>query len=179
MRGAAPEEPVPPAGSGPRVPRVVRARKDATPPARRVGPEGAPETDRAVGEDEILRSGSASGGRGAKSQASAEKPAHTAGLGERRRTPEPAGEAYAGWLPSGRALTGREVAISALIAEALFAALLVLLTVAERWAALPEPVGGYEIPLTLSAGLLCGLYVLLRLRARRLAWRRQLTGEGP
>lgn len=182
MNGASPERPDLPMGSpSSHISRGVRDLQAAdTPPDNRAAPEDASEADHAAGEDEILRSGqSGNTDRGVGRTAPTGGRAQATGTSGVRRLPRATNEIYAGWLPTDKALTGREVAFATFVAGALSAVFLVSLVLAERWATLPVSAGGNGPPLALSIGLFCGLYVLLQLRARRLAWRQHLTGDGP
>ncbi len=182
MNGASPEEPKLPIEAsgaypsrGQSVPRGVDG-----PPEHQAQPENPPDGNRPADEDEILRSGRGeTATRGAGRSVSIEEQPRATGVSEERRMPKSVDNRYAGWLPTGRTFTGGEVAIAAFIAEALVVVSFAMLALAERWGQLPASVVGNEISLALSIGIFCGLYVLLQLRARRLAWRRQLEGEGP
>lgn len=148
----------------------------------------AAQARRAACGDEILRT---ERGRGKdKPAANRPTPIHgqdvpvRAGGGE--RFPEPrhgppasgsADETYGGWLPTGVLLTPGEALAAVLVAKIGWGGAMVVLALAERLAELPEPLAGYGLASTFLFGLACGLYVLLRLRSHRLAWRRQLRGE--
>lgn len=141
-------------------------------------PEKAPEENWAAGEDEILRSGRTGDADQDSSKAvlMEERAATEVDGGEQRNLVS--AKRYTGWLPTNDFLTGREIAIAAFVAAMLSTVLLIVLSLAERWVQLPASAAESGILSALLVGLLCGLYILLRLRAYRLAWRRQLTGDG-
>lgn len=178
MNGASsenPKHPVEAQGSQPSWVPYKSQRMDH-PPEHRVEPKNVPEANWTAGEDEILRSGrSGDADREVRKLPLIEEQATTEVEGE-RRIPASA-KRHTGWLPTDKVFTGREAAISAFVAEVLFTVLLVVLALAGRWVQLPAPVAKNEVLSALLVGLLCGLYVLLRLRAQRLAWRKQLMGE--
>ncbi|MGH3146541.1 MAG: hypothetical protein ACRDTR_12145, partial [Rubrobacter sp.] len=82
-----------------------------------------------------------------------------------------------GWLPTGALLTPGEVLAAVLVAEIGWGLALLVLALAERLAELPEPVAGHGSASTFPFGAICGLYTLVCLRGRRLAWRRHLGGK--
>lgn len=145
------------------------------------------EADRADGGDEILRTGRGGG----KVRPAADRPApihgqgtHNEAGGGGRLTRSPDGlasgaadETYGGWLPTDVLLTPGEALAALLVAEMGLGLALVALALAERLAEIPEPVAGHGFAAAFLCGLVCGLYVLVRLRSRRLAWRRHLRGE--
>ena len=152
--------------------------EDDTLPEHRVAKEGAAGVNRAGDEDEILKSGRrVNTAPGVGKSSIVEEHARDIGSGRGWRTPKPDDDLYTGWLPTDKIFTGEEVVIAAFVAEMLFAISFVALALAGRWVQLPAPVEGNEILSALLGGLFCGLYVFLRLRTQRLAWRRQLTGE--
>lgn len=167
-----------------------RGGREAAPsPGRPCGQEGAAEADQAAGGDEILRTERGGGngrptadgpasihGRGTHSRAGGGKRSseHRPGL-TASGAPD---ETYGGWLPTGTLLTPGEVLAAVLVAEIGWGLAMLVLALAERLAELPEPVAGHGFASTFLFALICGLYVLVRLRSRRLAWRSHLRGEG-
>lgn len=145
------------------------------------------EADRASGGDEILRTERG----GAKGVPAAGDPTSVRGRDvpvradrEHRSDPGrgpapygPAGGTNGGWLPTGVLLTLGEALAAVLVAEIGWGLALLALTLAERLAELPQLFAEHGLAATFLFGLVCGTYVLVRLRSRRLAWRRHLRGE--
>ena len=161
-------------------------RVDAPFPGRPSGQEGAAEANQAAGGDEILRT--ERGGGNGRHAVDGPAPVHGQGthLGanDGKRSPGPGltasgapDETYGGWLPTGALLTPGEVLAAVLVAEIGWGLAMLVLALAERLAELPEPVAGHGFASTFLFGLVCGLYVLVHLRSRRLAWRRHLRGK--
>lgn len=150
-------------------------------------PEHAAETVQAASGDEILRTGRDGGGNGRRAgddstPFSGQDVLVGADGGERSPeheliVSETADTIYRGWLPTGAFLTPGEVLAAIFAAEICWGIAVAVLALAERLVELPEPVAGHEFASTLLFGLVCGLYVLFRLRSRRLAWRKHLRGE--
>jgi hypothetical protein len=80
-------------------------------------------------------------------------------------------------LPTGALLTPGEVLAAVLVAEIGWGVAVLVLALAERLAELPEPLAGHRFASTCLFGMVCGLYTLVCLRSRRLAWRRHLRGK--
>jgi len=80
-------------------------------------------------------------------------------------------------LPTGALLTPGEVLAAVLVAEIGWGVAVLVLALAERLAELPEPLAGHGFAWTFLFGLMCGLYTLVCLRSRRLAWRKHLRGK--
>ena len=150
-------------------------------------PEHVAETVQAASGDEILRT-RRSGGGNDRQAGDDNTPFNVQGVpvgvgGEdcsskhELTVPEAGEEMYRGWLPTRAFLTPGEILVAIFAAEICWGIALVVLILAERLAELPELVAGHELISTLLFGLICGLYVLFRLRSRRLAWRKHLRGE--
>ena len=149
------------------------------------GRENTAEADQAAGGDEILRT-ERSGGKGRPAvygSASVHGQGTHLGADDGKRPPKPghgltasgsANETYRGWLPTGALLTPGEVLAAVLVAEIGWGVAMLVLALAERLAELPEPLAGHGFASTFLFGLVCGLYTLVCLRSRRLAWRRHL-----
>jgi hypothetical protein len=80
-------------------------------------------------------------------------------------------------LPTGALLTPGEVLAAVLVAEIGWGVAMLVLALVERLAELPEPLAGHSFASTFLFGLICGLYVLVCLRSRRLAGRKHLRGK--
>ena len=150
------------------------------------GRENTAEANQAAGGDEILRTerGRGSGRPVANGSASVHGQGTHLGADGRKRVPGHgltasgvANETYGGWLPTGVLLTPGEVLAAVVVAEIGWGLALLVLALAERLAELPEPMAGHGFASTFLFGLICGLYTLVRLRSRRLAWRKHLRGE--
>ena len=164
-----------------------RGGREAAPsPGRPCGQEGAAEANQAGGGDEILRT-ERSGGNGRQAtngSASIHRQGTNLGADDGKRVPWPeltasgsANETYRGWLPTGALLTLGEVLAAVLVAEIGWGVAVLVLALAERLAELPEPLAEHGFASTFLFALICGLYTLVCLRSRRLAWRRHLGGE--
>lgn len=151
---------------------------------RRSRREGSAQAGRATGEDEILRTRHGMPGRGGSPPERREGPsvgprgAEHSPHRDRGAAASAAGDGPRGeWLPSGVLLTSGEALAAVLVAGACWPSAAVLFALAERSAELSEPIAGHGFVASLLFGLACGLYVSLRLRGRRLAWRKQLEGK--
>ncbi len=161
-------------------------REAAPSPRRPSGQENAAQADQATGGDEILRTerGEDSGKPGADVSASIHGRGNHFGAHGGRRFPRhgltasgSADETYGGWLPTGALLTPGEVLAAVLVAEIGWGVAVLVLALAERLAELPELLAGHGFASTFLFALICGLYTLVCLRSRRLAWRKHLRGE--
>lgn len=165
-----------------------KRREGARPPGHRSGHENAAEAGQAANGDKILRT-ERGGGNGRRAvddsaQIHGQELPTKAGGGERAvgsngepATPSSTDKGYRGWVPSGVLLALGEVLVAVLVAEIGWVVAMLVLTLIERLAELPEPVARHGFVSALLFGLVCGLYVLIRLRSRRLAWRKHLRGE--
>jgi hypothetical protein len=150
-----------------------------------LGRENTAEANQAAGGDEILRT-ERGGGKG-RHAVDGPAPVHGQGTYSRaddgKRFPGPgltasgvADETYRGWLPTGALLTPGEVLAAVLVAEIGWGVAMLVLALAERLAELPELVAEHGFASTFLFALICGLYTLVCLRSRRLAWRKHLGG---
>lgn len=160
-------------------PRSCNPRESIYSPRNQRRSEDVPESEGDAGKDEILRTNR--DGRGihqvTENVPSTVERAPDADVDRVRHAPAATGKTYGGWLPTERFLTLKEVWIAAFVAEFFWIVAAVVLTGAGRLVDLPKPVAGNEVTLALLLGAFCGLYALLRLRSRRLAWRSHLRGE--
>ena len=141
-----------------------------------------------MSEDEILRTERVGGngrpmadvpapGRGTGTNPEAGGREIISGPGHGPPASRPPGEAYRGWLPPGVLLTPGEALTAVFVAEIGWWMAAVFVALSGRLAELPEPVAGHCFAWVLAFGLACGLYALVRLRSRRMAWRKQLRGK--
>lgn len=141
-----------------------------------------------MSEDEILRTERVEGNGSPREDGPAPGYGRGTRLGEGKRerssgpghgppASRPPGEAYRGWLPPGVLLTPGEALTAIFVAEIGWWMAAVFVALSGRLAELPEPMARHDFAWVLVFGLACGLYALVRLRSRRMAWRKQLRGK--